>query len=215
MQGRLQDTTLEIFDQSGRSIAFNDNWRDSQQSGDIEASGVAPTDDRESAVFGTITPGAYTAVIRGANDTQGIGLVEFYDLEQTSDSHLVNISTRAKVEQGDDVLIGGFIAVGQAPQKFVARAIGPSLNVNGAPVEGRLQDTTLEVRNGNGDLLIANDNWRSSQRAEIESTGLAPADDRESAAVGALGAGGYTAIVRGKDGSTGIGLVEIYNVGNP
>lgn len=215
VQGRLEDTTLEIFDQSGQSIAFNDNWRDSQQRAEIEASGVAPTDDRESVVVGTIAPGAYTAVIRGANDTQGIGLVEFYDIEQTSDSFLVNISTRAKVEQNDDVLIGGFIVLGQAPQKFVARAIGPSLNVNGAPVEGRLQDTTLEVRNGNGDLLIENDDWRSSQGAEIESTGLAPADERESAAVGTLGAGGYTAIVRGKDGSTGIGLVEIYNVGNP
>jgi hypothetical protein len=125
---------------------------------------------------------------------------------------LANISTRGKVETGDDVLIGGIIVVGSDPQKVIVRAIGPSLGDAG--VVGALQDPTLELHNSNGILIASNDNWRDTQEAEIIATGVPPTSDLESAVVATLQASpsgnGYTAIVRGANGTTGVALVEVY-----
>lgn len=141
-----------------------------------------------------------------------------YDLAQQTNSKLANISTRGFIDTGDNVMIGGFIAGGGSPGATageVIRAIGPSLT--GAGVAGALQDTTLELYNGSGTLLASNDNWKvrpdgSSQEAEILATTIPPADDRESALAVTLAPGNYTAIVRGSGNTTGVGLVEAYNI---
>jgi hypothetical protein len=212
VQGRLQDPVLELHDSSGAVIAFNDNWKDTQKS-EIEKSGVPPSDDRESAIVKTLKPGHYTAVLRGKNNTTGVGIVEVYDLAFGASSRLANVSTRGLVGTGDDVMIGGFVAGPQdaAVTRVVLRAIGPSLASAGVPQP--LQDPTLELHNRDGTTVASNDNWQDSQKAEIEKTGLQPKDSRESAIVRTnFEPGPYTAIVRGKGATTGNALVEIYDV---
>ena len=137
--------------------------------------------------------------MRGVNNTTGIGLVEVYDLDRTVDSKLANISTRGLVQTGDNVMIGGFIVLGTDSQKVIVRAIGPSL-----PLAGKLADPTLDLYDGNGVLLASNDNWRDTQEAEIIATTIPPTNDAESAIVQTLAPVPlYTAIVRGKNGTTG------------
>lgn len=207
VQGALPDTTLELYDSEGL-LLFNDNWKETQQT-EIEATGMAPSMDAESAIVATLpADGAiYTVVLRGAGQSTGIGVVEAYDLDVSVNSQLANISTRAVVRTGDDVLIAGTIVVGDAPQKVLVRAIGPSL-----PFAGTLANPTLELRDGNGGLIAANDNWRSAQEAEILATTIPPPSDFESAIVASLPANGasYTAIVRGVNDTTGIAVVEVY-----
>jgi hypothetical protein len=208
----LSDPTLELRDGSGALIASNDNWRDTQQA-EIQASGLAPADDRESAIIQTLSTGTYTAILRGKDGAGGIGLIEGYDLDQTANSILANISTRGFVGTGENVMIGGLIVGGNASggvNVVIARAIGPSLS--NAGIQNVLQDPTLELRDTNGGLIDFNDNWKDRQEAVIENQNLAPGDDRESAMLEVLPPGAYTAIVSGKDGGTGVGLVEFFNV---
>ena len=210
LEGRLEDPVLELYDGNGTFITANDNWKDSQQS-EIEASGLAPSDDREAMIIRTLLPGAYTAMIRGRDDSTGIGLVEAYDQQQGALSELGNISTRGFVETGDNVLIGGFIAGAHSgATNIILRAIGPSLEDRGVP--NALADPTIDLFDGNGNPLATNDNWRDHQAKEIESTGLQPSRDSEAALFQSLGPGLYTAIVRGKNDTTGVGLVEVYNL---
>ncbi len=159
-----------------------------------------------------MTPGAYTAILAGKNDTTGVGLVEVYDLDQSAGSKLANISTRGFVDIGDNVMIGGFIAgpTDTGATRVLIRAIGPSLS--GVGIQDALQDPVLELHDGSGATIATNDNWKDTQQAEIEATGIAPTDDRESATLQTLVPGNYTAIVRGKDSTTGVGLVEVYNL---
>jgi NHL repeat len=209
--GALQDPTLELHDSAGH-VVFNDNWNDSQESL-IAATAVPPTDFRESAIVIGLEPGPYTAIVAGKDGATGIALVEVYDLGTDSlgssgNSKLANISTRGTVLGGDNVMIGGFIIHPQAPAtstRVVIRAIGPSL-----PVPGALGDPTLELHDGNGALIAFNDNWRSDQEAEIIATTIPPSNDLESAIVRDLTPGSYTAIVRGKNNTTGVALVEVY-----
>jgi len=156
-----------------------------------------------------LTPGAYTAIVRGANETTGIAVVEAYDLDQGMNPHvrLANISTRGMVQTGDKVLIGGLIVHGHSPMDVIVRAIGPSV-----PMTGTLGDPTLELRSSDWTLIAANDNWRSDQKAEINETGIPPSNDLESAIVRQLSPGTYTAIVRGTGDTTGIALVEVYGL---
>ncbi len=206
--GALQDPTLELFRPDGTTV-FNDNWGDSQ-SAELTTSGLAPTDPRESAVIASLEPGAYTAVIRGAGDTTGLALVEAYALSGSSTSNLANISTRGTVQTGESVLIGGLIVLGKEPTTVVVRAIGPSLAAAG--VTGALEDPALELRDSNGEVMVSNNDWRDAQQAQIEATGLAPTDARESAILRTLPAGNYTAIISGRSGTTGVALIEIYNL---
>jgi hypothetical protein len=152
---------------------------------------------------------AYTAIVRGVNDGNGIGLVEVYDLDLAGDAKLGNISTRGFVQGGDDVLVGGFIMNGNGG-RVVVRAIGPSLQDHG--VVNTLPDPALTLFNASGDIIATCDNWREAQESAIEQTGLAPENDLEAALVATLGNGSYTAIVSGQNGGTGVGLVEIYSV---
>jgi hypothetical protein len=213
--GALRDPTLELHDHTGAIIAFNDNWRDTQQSV-IQATGLAPVDIRESAIVQTLAPAAYTAIVRGSGGTSGVALIEAYDLDPSGNSKLANISTRGFVGTGDDVMIGGFIVGGglgvngAGSEEVVVRGIGPSLTRAGVP--NALQDPTLELHDGNGALIASNDNWRATQQSEIQATGLAPSDDRESAILATLVQGNYTVILRGKNNTTGVGLVEVYKV---
>lgn len=207
VQGALPDPTLELHGGDGSLLAANDNWKESQEA-EIAGTGVQPSNDLESAIVRTLTPGNYTAVLQGKRGTSGIGLVEAYDLNQSPNSKLANISTRGFVDVGDNALIGGFIAGPNT--RVIVRAIGPSLGSSG--LQGALQNPTLELHNGNGLTIAANDNWKDSQQAEVQATTIPPSDERESAIVASLAAGNYTAIVRGKADTTGIGLVEVYNL---
>jgi hypothetical protein len=208
----LADPVLELHAQDGSVIMTNDNWKSSQKA-EIEATGKAPENDLESAMVVPLDPGSYTAIVSGKNDSSGIGLVEVYDEDQTVDSVLANISTRGSVQTGDNVMIGGFI-LGNGDQglQVLVRAIGPSLTQFG--ITDALADPTLELRNSNGDVMGSNDDWKSNptQQADIEATGFAPGDDAEAAVLEELPAGSYTVIVAGKDGGTGIGLVEVYSI---
>ena len=206
--GALQDPTIELRNSAGGFVNGNNNWKDSQQTA-IAATGIAPTDDRESAFLITLGPGSWTVIMRGANNTTGIGVVEVYDLDQAADARLANISSRGFVETGNNVMIGGFILGGNG-SRVIVRAIGPSLTQAG--IAGALPDTTLSLRNGNGTEIAANDDWEDSQATEIQATGVQPTSFLESAIVATLPNGNYTAIVSGYQGASGVGLVEVYNL---
>jgi hypothetical protein len=216
----LADPTLEVHDQTGAQI-FNDNWKDDQsQVTPIQQSGLAPANDAESVVlpFGGSNPfqpklggfAPYTAVLRGKGDTTGIGVVEAYT-SGGFNSNLANISARGFVGTGDNVIIGGFIVGdGNESPRIVVRAIGPSLKT--AAVANPLADPVLELHDGNGLLITTNDNWTDVQKDDLQTVGLAPTDNAESAILTRLAAGTYTAIVRGKNNATGVALVEVYNL---
>ena len=177
----------------------------------IRDTGLAPANDAESAIIATL-PGnrnSYTAIVRGVNNSTGIGVVEVYDVDRSVDSELANISTRGLVQTGDNVLIAGTIVAGPSSQKVIVRAIGPSLNI-----PGKLADPTLELHDANGAVVRADDNWRTGgQETEIMQTGLAPANDHESALIETLSSNSaYTAIVRGVNETTGIAVVEAYAI---
>jgi hypothetical protein len=215
VQGELlNDPTLELH-QGATVVASNDDWKvqpdGSSQQAQIEATGIPPSDDREAALMVTLDPGPYTAIVAGKDGTTGIGLVEVYDLSAQSKSKLANISTRGFVDTGDNVIIGGFIIrpLDGTSVKLVIRGIGPSLTGQG--VEGALDDPILELRDVNGGLLTSNDNWADDPgAAEIQANGLAPTEAKESATLQTLAPGSYTAIVRGVNDTTGVGLVEVY-----
>jgi hypothetical protein len=223
----LTNPTLELHDSTGALIASNDNWRHtviggiimSDQVRDIRNSGHAPTDGRESAIIADLPPGNYTAIVRGVNDTMGVGLVEVYDLNPGSNSILGNISTRSYVQTDDNVMIGGFIVTGTQPKRVILRAIGPELSQYGVPTP--LPDPTLELHDSTGALIGSNDDWQhtivgevitNDQVRDIRNSGHAPTDGRESAIIATLQPGNYTGVVRGKNIITGVALAEVYDL---
>jgi hypothetical protein len=225
----LANPSLELHNGTGALIASNDNWHDtiiggiitSDQRGDIRNSGYAATDWRESAIIAELPAGNYTAIVRGVNNMTGVALVEVYNLSGDASSILGNISTRAFVQTGDDVMIGGFIVKGTQPKRMIVRAIGPELIQFLVP--NVLANPTLELHDSNGALIASNDNWwqtiiggiiTTDQVRDIRNSGYAPGDGRESAIIAELPAGNYTAIVRGVNNTTGVALVEVYDL-NP
>jgi hypothetical protein len=221
--GRLANPSLELHDEkTALTVETNDNWKINDRTGQsqeatVEATTVAPTDDLESAIVRTLSPGPYTAILRGADNTVGIGVVEVYDLDPPADSEMGNISTRGFVDTGDNVMIGGFI-LGNSSQasSILVRGIGPSLQPLG--ISNPLSNPTLELRNANGTLLGSNDDWKVndqsqlSQESEIRATTIPPSNDLESAILATLLPGNYTAILAGKNGGVGVALVEVYNL---
>jgi hypothetical protein len=210
--GRLMNPTLELRNKSGGLIFSNDDWTMSPQKAQIQGSGLAPKDSREAAILITLKPGEYTTIVRGKNNTTGIALGEIYGLPPATDSELANLSARALVLTGDNVLIDGLIVGGNTRKDILIRAIGPELTARG--VTGVLQDPVLDLYNRDGTLVRRNDNWRDApNRAKIQASGLAPTDNRESAILmEMLAPGEYTAIVRGVNGTTGIALAEVYTL---
>ena len=213
----LQNPTLELHDHTSAVIASNDNWMNAPNRQEIINSGLAPTNNLESAILTSLNPGNYTAIVRGVNNGTGIGLVEVYDLDQTAGSKLGNISTRALVQTGNNVMIGGFIIINQ-PTRVIIRAIGPSLTQLGVP--GALANPQLELHDAQS-LIGRNDDWQhtqiggvitSDQVTEIRNSGLAPTNPAESAIIATLQPGDYTAIVRGVNNTSGIALAEVYEL---
>lgn len=205
----LADPFLELHDSTGAIIAQNDNWRDTQEA-EIRASGIPPTEDAESAIVATSAPGYYTAVVQGRDGGAGIALVEAYDLDPVADSSLANISTRGFVDTDEGVMIAGFILRGPGSSTIIMRALGPSLAALG--INGALADPSLSLYDQSGSLLAANDEWRATQETQLEAYGMGPANDHEAALIAIPPPGPYTAIVRGANNQSGVGLVEIYQV---
>ena len=192
----------------------NNNWKNTAQRELIEDTGLPPTNDLESAIVANLNPGQYTAIVRGNGGATGIALVEVYDLNQSAGSQLANISTRAFVNINDDIVIAGFILGGNSgPDSIIVRGMGPSLAAAG--VTNVLANPTLELRDNNGALLLANNDWQDNpaQAAIITAAGLAPSNNLESAIAATLPPGLYTALLAGLNGSTGNGLVEVYDRG--
>lgn len=221
LSGPLADPTLELH-QGNTLLTSNDNWKINDQTGQsqeavIAATTLEPSNDLESAMVATLNPGTYSVVMAGKNGGTGIGVIEVYDLDQNADARLANISSRGFVDTNDNVMIGGFVVGGPTGEdgRVLIRALGPSLTNLG--VADALSDPSLELHDGNGMTIATNDNWKvrsdgTSQEAEIESTTTEPTNDFESALVRILLPGNYTAVVRGNNNGTGVGLVEIYNL---
>ena len=214
VNGALGDPVLELHGPDGSVIASDDNWKDDpDQAALIQASGIPPQNDLESAIVATLPPAGYTAVVSGKNGTSGVALVEVYDLNPGTALQLANISTRSFVQTGDNVAIGGFILGGgdRAPNVII-RAIGPSLSNLG--VSSPLADPVLELHDGDGTLIAFDDNWQDNpaQAVQIITAGIAPRNELESALAMILAPGAYTAIVSGRNGGTGVGLLEVYNL---
>lgn len=205
----LANPYLELHDSTGAIIAQNDNWRDTQEP-EIRATGIPPTEDVESAIVSTCTPGYYTAVVQGRDGGDGIALVEAYDLDPAADSNLANISTRGAVNTDEGVMIAGFILRGPGSSTIIVRALGPSLTAAG--INAALADPTLTVYDQTGSIIAFNDEWRATQEAELEAYGMGPANDHEAALIAIPSPGPYTAIVRGANNQGGVGLVEVYQV---
>ena len=219
LDSALQDPVLELRNGAGALVAANNNWRTTElggvinadQSIDLTATGVAPSNEAEPAVVVTLDPGVYTAIVRGANNSTGIALVEVYDLDAVPLSSLANISTRGFIQAGNDVMIGGFILQGGVGStQVVLRAIGPSLGSFG--ITNPLIDPMLSLHDANGATIASNDDWKTSpDAATLQRIGLPLSNDAESALYQTgLARGAYTAIVRGKSGGTGVGVVEAY-----
>jgi hypothetical protein len=206
INGFLADPTLELHDGAGHLLMSNDNWKDTQQA-QIMATGLAPPNDLESAILHTFAAGNYTGIVRGKNNTTGVGLFEAYDISKQVGITLTNISTRGFVDIGQNVMIGGFVS-GNGIVRVIIRALGPTLSLFGVP--NVLADPMLEVHDGNGTLLASNDNWKDTQQAEIQASGKAPPNDKESAIIIVRPATNTTAIVSGKNNTTGNALVEVY-----
>jgi hypothetical protein len=209
--GVLLDPVLELRGADGALLFQNDNWKDTQRP-QIEGSPFQPTDDRESVIIASLAPAAYTAILSGKNQTAGVGLIEIYDTDQAVDSQLANTSTRGFVGAQDKVMIGGFILGGTGNTRVAIRGLGPSLTQFG--LTNVLPDPILELHNANGATFITNDNWTddSGSAALLRDSGLALGDPNESAIFTSLPAGQFTAILAGKNGATGIGTIEIYNL---
>jgi fibronectin type III domain protein len=207
VSGAMADPILELHDSAGAVITSNDNWDPHDQN--LIAAGFAPPDQHDSAFVITLPAGSYTAIVRGANGSSGVALFELYDLDPSS-SRIANLSTRADVEQGDNVMIAGIIIPGTQPMNVLVRVVGPSLTSYG--VSGALQNPTIDLNDGNGSLIFQNTEWRTAQEQQLSQSGLAPTDDRESAIIATLQPGNYTAVVRGVAQTGGVALVEVYNL---
>lgn len=214
----ISDPTIELHDSSGSVIASNDDWISSPDAQTIASYHLDPPNSIESAIYATLNPGSYTAIVKGFSDAStpaatGVGLFELYDLHLTT-SRAGNISTRGQVLLNNNVMIGGFIVGGSASKTLVVRALGPSLTNSG--LTGVLSDPFLELHDSQGNPISSNDDWgQGPDAALIQSEGFAPPDPKESAIQASFNPGNFTAIVHGVNNATGLGLVEVYDLSPP
>jgi hypothetical protein len=210
----LADPVLELHGPGSFSTVTNDDWRDTQEQ-QIQAAGLSPSNNLESAIWATLSPEAYTAILRGTNNTTGTALVEIYDLTPAADSKLGNLSTRAFIGVNQNIAIAGLmVRDGGLQDQIVVRGLGPSL---ASMVSNALANPALELRNNNGSLLVSNNDWQDNpiQAQQITAAGLAPTNSLESALVAILPPGRYTALLVGNNNGTGNGVVEVYDLGPP
>ncbi len=205
LTGLLGDPYLELYDSSGILMEANDN----RQVLSGLPNSLLPSNPSESYLTAVLPPGSYTAVLHGTFFGSGIGLVELYDVDPVN-SRVANISTRGRVSGGSAEMIGGFIIGGTDRTSVIVRALGPSLAAAG--VNSPLPDPVLALFDSNGNLIGANDNWRSTQEQQIIDTGVPPTNDLESAVVATLEPGNYTAMVHDSQARTGVALVEAYDL---
>jgi len=214
VSGALGDSVIELYDANKILIASNDDWFTSSDAETISSYHRDPPNSIESALLVTLNPGSYTAIVKSYSDsqqaaTQGVALFEVYDLRKSA-SRLGNVSTRGNVGTGDSILIGGVIVGGNTAKPVVIRALGPSLTQFG--VTGVLADPSLQLRDGNGNLVEANNDWQQSPDATVVSADrLAPLNPKEAAIAPTLSPGNYTALVSGVGRTTGTALVEVYD----
>jgi acetyl esterase/lipase len=205
LSGVLPDPVLSLYDSTGTLIESNDNR--------VAIPGIPnpllPQNGSESLLMALLPPGSYTAVLEGVNSTTGVGLVEIYDVEPVA-SQLANISTRGVAGVDGNEMIGGFIIGGTDPTRVIVTALGPSLGSVG--ISNFLPDPVLELHDGNGNLIGSNDNWKSNQQQQIQATGLAPTNDLEAAIVATLPPGDYTAVTHDAHSSSGVALIEAFNL---
>jgi arylsulfate sulfotransferase len=207
----LSDPVLRVYDSSGHLVGMNDDWQSDVNRAVVEANGLAPANPLEAAQVRTLAPGAYTVIVTGKDATQGVGLVEVYDISPVANARFMNMSTRGWVGTGDNALIGGFIIGDVGSSTVVVRALGPSLAAHG--VSGVLSDPTLTIYDSSGSVIASNDNWENDPNdIYIQKNGLTPPSAFESALVLHLPAGAYTAVVRGANDSTGVALAEVYTL---
>ncbi|MEO7724452.1 MAG: hypothetical protein ABIU29_07155 [Chthoniobacterales bacterium] len=212
----LPDPTLVLYDATGTVLASNDNWMDTQET-EIRDTLLQPGDPLESAIVMTLTPGTYTAIVKGHDPVpgnpmpgSGTALVELYDLSPIIAQALVNISTRGAVQGTANPMIAGFILGNGDNVTILLRALGPSLNPFGL---SGLSDPRLDLLDGEGNLLASNDNWQDTQSGDIAATGLAPADAAEAAILINLPRGTYTAVLSPVDSQAhGTALAELYKL---
>jgi hypothetical protein len=212
IEGALADPVLELHGPGTFAPITNDNWRQAQEV-EIFQTGIAPSNNLESAIIATLPPGAYTAIVRGNGGTFGTALVEVYDLDSGTQARLSNLSTRAFVSSGENILVAGFVLHGNnGDGRVVLRGLGPSLRASG--MSRVLADPTLDLRDSNGMLVASDNDWQenSGQAAELAAMNLTPANPTESALVATLPAGAYTALLAGINNATGLGIVEVYDV---
>jgi hypothetical protein len=214
LSGVLADPTMELRDYNGALLVQNDNWQDNAaHAAELTALGLALQNPNESGMVATLLPGSYTVLLAGKNQTEGLALVEIYDAERGAASKLANLSTRGFVRTGDSVMIGGFIlGAGSADATVVVRGLGPSLRR--FMLVDVLDDPMLELRDANGAILVANDNWQDDPISAAQLTGydLQPTDALEPALFARLAPGAFTGILVGKNGDVGIALLELYAV---
>ncbi|MBK7660159.1 MAG: fibronectin type III domain-containing protein [Betaproteobacteria bacterium] len=202
----LADPQLQLF-AGATPIGANNDWADDARAAQLQATGYAPSDAREAALLVTLAPGAYTAIVSGVGGGTGVGIVEIFEVDRP-ETPLSNISTRGQVLTGNDVMIGGFVIQGDRPQTVVVRARGPSLAAAG--IANALDDPELQLFAGPG-VIAYNGDWQASaDAAAISARGLAPADPREAVILVTLAPGAYTAIVSGRNGATGVGIIEVF-----
>src|SRR6266550_3080934 len=208
----LSDPIVELHNSSGATIATNDDWQIGSQSSQISSSGYAPNNSNESAIIATLAAGAYTAIVRGYNNSTGVALVQVYELDTLS-ARLSGISTRGQVGTDQNVLIGGLSINGSTSKKLIVRALGPCMASPPFSLSGTLSNPILELHDSSGNLLASNDDWGSgTQAAAISASGYQPPNAKESAIIVTLASGNYTAIVRGVNDGTGIALVDAYDL---
>ncbi len=213
----LADPVLTVTTPDGTVLMENDNWEDSQGQEVTDAWGGNPplmAGSASPAAILTLDPGSYTAKVEGKDGTTGVALVEVYDIDSAEAAgDIVNISTRAVVGTGDEVMIGGFI-IRDGPKMVLVQAQGPELA--NAGIANALADPVLTVTTPDGTVLMENDNWEDSQGQEVTDAwgGNPPltAGSASPAAILTLDPGSYTAKVEGKDGTTGVALVEVYDI---
>ena len=208
----LANPTLTLVRSSDQVVlAANDDWAAAQNAAQLQASGFAPAHPQEAAILATLPPGAYTAIVSGAGGTTGVAVAAVYEVDHP-ERPLINLSTRARVQTGEDVMIGGLVIQGSAPRTVAIVATGPSLAAHGVPDSLSNPVLTL-VRSSDQAVIASNDDWQSaSNAAQVQASGFAPPDSREAAILVTLPPGAYTAIVSGQGAATGVAVVGVYSV---